>query len=258
MSPAPRRAILVAFGLAAAMVLPSTVGASHSWGNYHWARTANPFTIQLGDNVSTEWDTYLTVAAEDWSASSVLNTTVVSGTSVKKLCSAVTGKVQVCNSRYGSNGWLGVAQIWASGSHITKGTVKLNDTYYQTATYNTPAWRALVMCQEIGHTFGLGHQDEDFNNANLGTCMDYTSSPGSNMHPNAHDFAQLELIYAHLDTTSTVASSPAALGAAVPDEAADAAWGNLVQITNHGRGAWYARELGPDSVVLTHVFWADN
>ena len=192
MSRAPRRAIVLAFGLAAAMVLPSAVSATHSWGNYHWARTSNPFTIALGDNVSADWDSYLAVASADWSASSVLDTSVQPGASVKRLCSATTGKIQVCNSRYGNNGWLGVAQIWASGAHITKGTVKLNDTYYLTAAYNTPAWRALVMCQEIGHTFGLNHQDANFSNTNLGTCMDYTSSPESNQHPNTHDYEQLE------------------------------------------------------------------
>jgi hypothetical protein len=59
---------------------------------------------------------------------------------------------------------------------------------------------------EIGHTFGLDHQDENFSNPNLGTCMDYTSDPDgpSNEHPNAHDDQQLETIYAHLDASTTV------------------------------------------------------
>jgi hypothetical protein len=63
------------------------------------------------------------------------------------------------------------------------------------------------MCQEIAHDFGLAHQDETFNNPNLGSCMDYTSDPDgppSNEHPDAHDLLQLQTIYAHLDTTSTV------------------------------------------------------
>ena len=30
--------------------------ANHSWGGYHWARTANPFTLKLGNNLTTaEW-----------------------------------------------------------------------------------------------------------------------------------------------------------------------------------------------------------
>src|SRR6266567_7362536 len=38
-------------------------------GHAHWARTANPFTIKLGDNVSSAWDSYLAVASSDWTLS---------------------------------------------------------------------------------------------------------------------------------------------------------------------------------------------
>ena len=126
-----------------------------------------------------------------------------------------------------------------------------------TASYNTPAWRNLVMCQEVGHTFGLGHQDEDFANPNLNTCMDYSNSPESNQHPNAHDYEQLASIYTHLDSTTTVASTPATSPSAGAGDVADAAWGRLMQVTNNGHGAWYERDLGSGDVVLTHVFWAD-
>jgi hypothetical protein len=165
--------------------------------------------------------------------------------------------VQVCNAKYGNNGWLGVASIWASGNHITKATVKLNDTYFSSASYNTPAWRNLVSCQEVGHTFGLDHQDEGFDNANLGTCMDYTSNPSTNQHPNQHDYDQLASIYSHLDSTSTVAAAPTGAPAAAGVPAAAPAWGRLMKVTNHGHGAWYVRDLGAGNVILTHVFWAD-
>src|SRR5215212_1096853 len=163
---------------------------NHSWGDYHWARTANPFTLNLGDNVTSTWDPYLTTSSSetDWSQSTVLDTTVVPGTSSAKRCPAKDGRVEVCNSTYGKNGWLGIASIWGKGSHITKGTTKLNDSYFKTTKYNTPAWRSLVMCQEVGHTFGLGHQDENFSNENLNTCMDYTNLPDSNQHPNQGDY----------------------------------------------------------------------
>lgn len=257
----PRRALILASVLTLAMTFPVTVSASHSWGSYHWARTANSFTLKLGDNVSSIWDPFLVTTSNDWSLSAVLDTTIVKGGSRSvKLCDATTGQVQVCNSRYGNNGWLGVASIWASGSHITKATVKLNDTYFNTANYNTPAWRNLVSCQEVGHTLGLGHQDEDFNNPNLGTCMDYASDPDGpldNQHPNQHDYDQLVTIYSHTDSTTTVASTPAIAPAAAVAPAADAAWGRLVHVTNHGHGAWYMRDLGAGNVKLTHVFWAD-
>jgi hypothetical protein len=39
-----------------------------SWGNYHWARTANPFTLKLDNNVTSTWTTYLNQASSDWTA----------------------------------------------------------------------------------------------------------------------------------------------------------------------------------------------
>src|SRR3989344_2559783 len=189
------------------VLITGTATASHSWGNYHWGRTANPFTLQLGDNVSSAWDGYLATTASDWSLSSVLDTVITPGKTRSRTCKATNGRVEVCSDTYGFNGWLGVAQIWVSGNHITKGTTKVNDSYFNTSTYNTPAWRNLVMCQEVAHTLGLDHQDENFDNANLGTCMDYTNNPSTNQHPNAHDYEQLDTIYAHLDSTTTLGST---------------------------------------------------
>ena len=45
--------------------LPASSIASHSWGNYHWARQANPFTLSLGDNVSAGWNWYLETASSE-------------------------------------------------------------------------------------------------------------------------------------------------------------------------------------------------
>ncbi|MCA1841354.1 MAG: hypothetical protein LC723_13700, partial [Actinobacteria bacterium] len=138
----------------------SPASANNSWGGYHWARQSNPFTVKLGDNVNSNWDAYLAGASTDWTTSDVLDTTVVPGSvnNVKR-CNPPAGRVEVCNASYGNNGWLGIAGITLSGGHITSGYVKLNDTYFNTATYNKPEWRQLVTCQEIGHTFGLDHQD---------------------------------------------------------------------------------------------------
>ena len=221
--------------------------ANHSWGNYHWARTSNPFTLKVGDNVTSAWDSYLATTSSDWSQSTVLDTTVVAGGSSNKRCRATSGRVEVCNGTYGNNGWLGVAQIWASGDHITQGTVKLNDTYFNTAKYNTPAWRNLVMCQEVGHTFGLDHQDENFTNPNLGTCMDYTNDPSTNQHPNAHDYDELVTIYTHLDSTTTVGASAGFLPDAVPSFAP----------ANQVNRSTYRTDLGDGRTLVTHVFWID-
>lgn len=230
-------------------------GANHSWGNYHWARTSNPFTLGLGDNVNSIWDTHLNTAAVDWSNSSVLDTVIVAGGANPKNCRASRGKVEVCNSKYGNNGWLGVAQIWASGDHISQSTVKVNDTYFNTPRYNTPAWRNLVMCQEVGHTLGLDHQDENFYNNPLGTCMDYSSDPNPNQHPNQHDYDQLETIYAHLtDTISTVGPIPASF--AKGDFPNRSEWGK--ELKNNGKVGLYMRDFGSGNKLFTFVIWAQD
>lgn len=239
--------------LALVVALPATATATHSWGGYHWARTANPFTLKLGDNVTSAWDSYLATTSADWTQSTVLNTSIVAGTTKAKPCRATTGRVEVCNAAYGGTGWLGVAGISISGKHITQGYVKVNDTYFNSASYNTPAWRNLVMCQEVGHTLGLDHQDEVFDNPNLGTCMDYTNNPESNQHPNAHDYDQLVTIYSHLDGTTTV-------GAALPSKGAAASsassFGRLVSSSRNGKVQTFVRDLGRGQLEVTHVIWA--
>lgn len=238
------------------LLVPLGAVADHSWGGYHWARTSNPFTVMLGDNVSSTWDSYLATTSSDWSVSDVLDTTVVAGSTTGRTCRATTGRVQVCNYTYGSTGWLGVASISITGgTHIVSATVKVNDSYFNTSTYNTTAWRNLVMCQEVGHTFGLDHQDEDFSNANLGTCMDYTNSPASNQHPNSHDYEELNIIYAHTDSTTTVSS--AALPPAMTQLRLDGPgqWGRVVSRSADGNPMWYELDFGGGNRILTHVFW---
>jgi hypothetical protein len=249
----PLVVVLVSVALA---TLPSVALASHSWNGYHWARTQNPFNLKLGDNLSTIWDSYLGTTSSDWTASRVLNTSIVSGQAKGRNCRPPNGRVEVCNSTYGNNGWLGVAQIWISGTHITQGSVRVNDTYFNTPTYNTSAWRNLVMCQEVGHTIGLDHQDENFNNANLGTCMDYTNNPATNQHPNQHDYDELEDIYAHLDSTTTVQSMPPAMSEI--DFAERGQWGRLIRESYGRRTSVFLLDFGGGHKVFTFVIWASE
>lgn len=252
--------------LLAIVAAVSTLTANHSWGSYHWARTSNPFTLQTGDNVDVNWDQYLDEAITDWNASSVMDLTKVAGSSNPKNCRPTSGRIEVCNSRYGNNGWLGIASIWVTGTHITQATTKVNDYYFNQDRYNTPAWRRMVMCQEIAHDFGLDHQDETFANANLGSCMDYTNDPDggpggasetdpSNEHPNAHDYEQIETIYAHLDSTTTVRQTTAPGAAASQIDRGQ--FGQLIRSTNGGRTELYVLDLGNGRRIFTHVIWAD-
>ena len=232
------------------------VSANHSWGGYHWARTTNPFNLKLGDNLTSNWKTFLNTTSNDWSLSSVLDTSTVVG-QARKNCSATTGQVEVCNKKYGNNGWLGIAQIWTSGLHITKAVTKMNDTYFNTAKYNTIAWKNLVMCQEVGHTLGLDHQDEAFDNPNLNTCMDYTNNPESNQLPNAHDYDELGIIYEHLDSTITLSNifNQTAKQTALENLDNASEWGKLIK--NNGKVAKYERQLSDGSKLHTFVVWAE-
>lgn len=245
-------ALVAVFALAA---LPSPANANHSWGGYHWARTRNPFTIKLGDNLSSSWKTYLQTTSTDWSKSSVLDTTIVTGQSNNN-CRATRGRVEVCNRTYGNNGWLGLASISISGSHITQGTVKLNDTYFAQAKYNNSSEKEHVVCQEVGHTFGLDHQDES--GISLNTCMDYyhntSSSDTKSIHPNQHDYDQLASIYAHLDSSTTISSVPAAM--AQSDFSTPEQWGKRIETSRDGRAATYMRDFGGGHKQITFVYWA--
>jgi hypothetical protein len=236
-------AMLAAFPLAA--------GATHSWGGYHWARTSNPFTLKVGDNVSTGWDSYLNTTVSDWSQSNVLDLTKVTGSTTGRKCRPTAGRIEVCNAAYGNNGWLGLAQIWLSNGHISQGTAKMNDSYFNLAQYNNADEKNHVMCQEVGHTFGLGHTSEDGSTQN--TCMDYSQSPTSTA-PNQHDYDMLASIYSHLDSTTTIGSAPA--GFANADVHAQENWGQKVSESADGRSAIFVRDFGNNYVIVTHVTWA--
>jgi len=247
------RSLAVLASLLIIAAIPSTADASHAWGTYHWARTSNPFTVRVIDSMTSAWDDNLGAAISDWGASSVLNVSREAGndgSKTRKRCPAPTGKVRACNATYGNNGWLGLAQIWLSGGHIVKGVAKMNDTYLATSAYDETA-RQHVICQEIGHDWGLDHQDES--GADLDTCMDYSDAL-DNPHPNDHDYEQLETIYAHLDSSSTVA--PLSANFANADLRSRADWGRKIHEAKDGSSAVFLRRFGGGRAILTHVIWA--
>lgn len=243
--------------------------ANHSWGSYHWARTTQQFTLKLGDNMTSDWKPLLAAASSDWNSPEVFGATftpvltaIVAGQSTKQ-CKMIAGTTQVCNGKYGQNGWLGLASINITGGvHITQGSAKMNDTYFSMAKYNNVNERRHVVCQEIAHTFGLGHQSEDGSSQN--SCMDYYSNTGVNAgstvstRPNAHDFAELNEIYSHPDTTSTV--SPYIAATSQSDVSSDDAktWGRYMSDISKGRHAYYERDNNDGSKTITHVYWSEE
>ncbi len=261
-----RRSLAVALMVVSGLV--ASPSANHSWNDFHWARQSNPFTLKLAVSTPANWHQYVIKASNDWSLSNVLDTTLILGSNDPSVCSPTSGRVEVCTAAYGTTGWLGIATVYlTAGNHITQGTVKLNETYFHMAQYNSPAWRHFVTCQEIGHTLGLGHVNENNTDPNTGSCMDYTNDPDgtvrgqlSNVSPNAHDYEQLQTIYTHLDNTTTIGSSTAADAhpAAMRDIifATRAQWGKKVASAANGRQELFELDFGGGNKVLTFVFYA--
>ena len=249
------RLTLTAGTLALVLSVTASLYANHSWSNYHWARTANPFNLRVVDSNTFDWQPMYEAALDDWSQSTVLNLLNEQGdesSRARKRCVMIAGKIHSCNAPYGFNGWLGLASINISGSHITQATSKMNDSYFASSSYNSTN-RRHVMCQEIGHGFGLGHQSES--GADLNTCMDYADAL-DNPSPNSHDYQQLQTIYQHLDSSTTVASLVFAQQNEF-DEDPDVPhrWGHLVRQTANGRGSTYEHVFWNGMKKITHVFW---
>lgn len=259
--------------IAVLAAFPLTAGARHSWGKYHWARTSNPFTIRVIDSMTTDWDDNLDQAIADWDASTVLDVMKEAGasdTSTRQNCAAVSGKVHACNYTYGNTGWSGVAQIWiTTGNHIAQGTAKMNDTYLAS---KAEVSKQHVICQEIGHDWGLDHQSTS--GADLNTCMDYANA-FDNPSPNQGDYDQLLCMYdptykgvrlttpeghscrgsGHLDSFNSNASSAAPAGFMNADVHALENWGE--RVSDNGRTALFVLDFGGGYKIFTFVIWAE-
>ncbi len=183
----------------AVVTVSSQASANHTWNDYHWASTTSTINLKVIDSTTADWDQELNDSLAAWSqSSSPFMFTIASSddaSRTRKRCNMVSGQMRVCNAAYGQNGWLGLASInLDSNGHITQGTAKMNDSY---DSYWTQSEKNHVMCQEIGHVFGLGHTSED--GSSQKTCMDYSQDVNSQW-PNAHDYQLLASMYNHLET----------------------------------------------------------
>jgi len=267
----------VALVAGAALVAVGPAAANHAWSIYHWPSDGHGVDLTVNTAITANWTAHVNAGIADWEKSRKLSFTMQAATGVNtKRCPPIYGQILVCSDSYGQRGWLGLATIWLSGGHIVQGLTELNETYFAMPFYNTTAWRRLVACQEIAHDFGLDHQDENFYNTNLGTCMDYTVAPSggvyngvdygpSNVAPNDHDYDQIIDIYSHDDGTSSPATNFGVREIGKPN--ADAAfsapaglspseWGRAIHRDAQGRPNVFVTDFGGGRKRITHVFWA--
>lgn len=171
--------------------------ADHQWSSYHWKKEGTfKLTLDIGNNHTGQWPGLLNYVDSNWNTDggSYLIINVVDGG---------TGDIESYNADYGNTGWLGLASIWVTrgkNKHITRGESKVNDFYTTLEGYygfNEDVEYKHVLCQEIGHTFGLNHNREGATGGEPdNTCMNDETRPLRYPDPNVHDTEMLDQMYA--------------------------------------------------------------
>src|SRR5215213_367493 len=102
-------------GLVAVLIIGplSVTLAGPTPSGYHWARKQSTFTLQLGSNLDGPWPSILKEAVGDWNTSGTVTFRIVAGQTGPQECRPVTGRVEVCIWRYGTQeGWLGLTRLY--------------------------------------------------------------------------------------------------------------------------------------------------
>ena len=128
-----------------------------------------------------------------------------------------------------------------------------------------------MICQEVGHTFGLDHQSES--GESLNTCMDYyhntSSSDTLSTHPNQGDYDELLCVYdptyahkvltssghkcrgtGHLDSSNSAGAGTA--GSSFPGAGPSFAPGAQIATSK------YVHQRPDGTLVVTWITWANR
>jgi len=180
-----KKLLALTIAVVALLTLVAGASANHSWNGYHWPD--NKLDLTVVDKTSSSLFDVPSAVAE-WRDL---------GTPIAPQMTSGKGDVDVAVKRMNAN-WLGVARISVdSAGHIQAGKVELNRLYLNSLTFDE--WDHVV-CQELGHIWGLDH---NFDGAEGGspdnTCMNSSLYLGDYPAPNSHDAEQLNAIYGHTD-----------------------------------------------------------
>lgn len=160
----------------------------------HWPENGNGLRVTIINALSPDWHSTLDLAVTDWNSGQpdAIEITKEMGTHNKD-CDAPDGKVMVCNGDYGDSKWRGVNEAMLNPrGNMVSSTARMNEYYL--FNMEEGAWQ-YTMCHELGHTLGLAHTDEIFDNPDLGNCMDYTNNLNANKHPDNSNYQTLYEIY---------------------------------------------------------------
>lgn len=156
------------------------IAFGHKWWKWHWDKS----TIKVGIwNCATEAN----AAKVDWDSHTQLS---LPGSSTHT-------DISVWCDNFGNTGWWGLASIEDSSwdtwhcfwwCRISHGHARFNTYYGGSTGAGEGSERRGVLCQEVGHLFGLDH-------SNTGGCMAKGYySPSSNI-TNAHNWADINAMY---------------------------------------------------------------
>jgi len=152
--------------------------------------------LELWNALDDSWQREYSEAVNDWNTYCNPKVLVLSTTDVPvdNECTHADGVMKVCNGNYGDTGWLGINEILKSVPQgiIQSSVAKMNEHYLLNADYDE---RLYTMCHELGHGYGLPHTDENFNNNDLGNCLDYTNNPSNNLRPGTANCQRLLEMY---------------------------------------------------------------
>jgi hypothetical protein len=210
-----RRVSLLFVSLAVVLIAAPAL-AGNSWNGYHWADGSDDphdgdITLTLVNDLTAYSTTLYSAVKSDW-ASNKGPVSFVEATSSSRPAACdnnnsepagdeIAGEIHVCNDYYGTNGWLGLARIWlASDGHIDAGVALMNDSYMLAngSAYNDEVAQRHVLCQEVGHTLGLGHVSGPKKQSCMNDRWGLTNPDFQS--PNPHDYNTLIEIYGAPDS----------------------------------------------------------
>ena len=172
-------------------------------GAIRWASNGRGLDLEILNALEEKWYAVFNEAVANWDVGAPIDSLTLTTKKVDydMVCTPVPQTLKVCNGNYGNTRWRGLNEVLLNRrtNVIVSSTAKMNEYYLADESYDQ--W-LYTMCHEMGHGFGLPHWDEDFLNADMGNCMDYTQNPGANKLPDESNFQYLAELYGGMNVTS--------------------------------------------------------